>query len=295
MLVTMKEILERASRENYAVAAPNVDNELNARACIEAAEEMNAPLILDVAFPATVDIFFFGRELRELAIQSKVPIAINLDHGASMEQVMKAIQAGFTSVMIDRSAYSNEKNIEDTKAVVEVAHACGVSVEAEFGHVGQANNYEHDGYSALTVAQEAADFIKATGVDCLAVAIGTAHGAYPKGMKPYIDFDRLNEIKETTGNFPLVLHGSSGTDIELLRKACSMGINKVNVSNDLCQAAVRAVKEGDFDGNKAYFVLTSIKEAIKSKTKELIEIYGSKDKAWEIKQRGLPVYQISGE
>ena len=136
MLVTMKEILDRASEKGYAVAAPNVDNELNARACIEAAEEKHAPLILDVAFRAVPDLYFFGHELRALACQSCVPIAINLDHGADLEQVQKAIQAGFTSVMIDRSACPDDVNIKEVREVVRLAHAAGISVEAELGHVG---------------------------------------------------------------------------------------------------------------------------------------------------------------
>lgn len=141
MLVTMKELLDKASAGNYAVAAPNVSNELNARACIEAAEDMKAPLILDVAYMAAVDIQFLGEQLRRLAEQSSVEIAINLDHGASLEQVMAAIRAGFTSVMIDRSACPDEENIRDVSEIVRIAHAVGVSVEAELGHVGDAMHY----------------------------------------------------------------------------------------------------------------------------------------------------------
>jgi fructose-bisphosphate aldolase class II len=288
MLVTMKEILDRASTENYGVAAPNVDNELNARAAIEAAEEKNAPLILDVAYMAAPDIEFLGRELRALAQQSCVPIAINLDHGASLEQVMKCIHAGFTSVMIDRSAYPYEENIRDVSEVVKVAHACGVSVESELGHVGQATQYDVDRNAALTSPEQAVQYIADTGVDCLAVAIGTAHGAYPKNFVPYLDFDRLVEIKKATNHFPLVLHGSSGTKLEDLRKACTLGINKINVNNDLCQATVQALKEADFEGNKAYGVFMVARAAFKAKLEELIDVYGSTGKAWQPKIVGIP-------
>ena len=288
MLVTMKEILDRASAEGYAVAAPNVDNEVNTRACIEAAEDLNAPLILDVAFGAAVDIQFAGRMMVELAKQAKVPVAINLDHGASLEQVMQCIQAGFTSVMIDRSSCSYEKNVADTRQVVEIAHACGVSVEAELGHVGQADNYDVDRNAALTDPEVAVRFIEETGVDCLAVAVGTAHGAYPKGYVPYLDFERLVEIKQATNNFPLVMHGSSGTDLEDLKKACRLGINKVNVNNDICQAIVEKVQSTDYEGNKAYFVMMSVSNAIREKTKELIKLYGSDGKAWTPEAKGLP-------
>ena len=280
MLYTMKQILEVASKNGYAVAAPNCFNELDARAYIEAAEEMKAPLILDVLYTGHPDIFFFGHMLRYLAQQSSVPIAINLDHGADKYQHIKAIQAGFTSVMVDRSALPFEENVKQVKQIVDIAHLAGVSVEAELGHVGEANNYEHDGNDKLTSPIEAKNYIEQTGVDCLAVAIGTAHGAYPRGFTPYLDFDRLVEIKKTVNNFPLVLHGSSGTKIEDLRKACQLGINKVNVSNDLCKASVYALKQTDLDGQKAYDVWNVAKNSTKEKLKEMIEIYGSQNKAW---------------
>ncbi|MBQ4253608.1 MAG: class II fructose-bisphosphate aldolase, partial [Erysipelotrichaceae bacterium] len=264
------------------------DNEVNARACIEAAEDLNAPIILDVAFGAAVDIQFAGRMMVELARQAKVPVAINLDHGASFEQVIQCIQAGFTSVMIDRSSCPYEENVRDTKYVVDIAHKAGVSVEAELGHVGQADNYDVDRNAALTDPEVAKKFIEETGVDCLAVAVGTAHGAYPKGYVPYLDFERLAEIKRVTNNFPLVMHGSSGTKEEDLAKACRMGINKVNVNNDICQAIVEKVKNTDYEGNKAYFIMMSVSIAIKEKTKELIKLYGSDGKAWIPETKGLP-------
>ncbi len=280
MLVTMKEILDKASEENYAVAAPNVSNEINARACIEAAEDMKAPLILDVAYMAAPDIVFLGGMLRKLAEQTYVPVAINLDHGASLEQVQMAIKGGFTSVMFDRSSCPDEENIREVQEIVKLAHAAGVSVEAEYGHVGRATNYDVDRDAALTDPEKAREYIEATGVDCLAVAIGTAHGAYPKGFVPYLDFERLVAIKKATHHFPLVLHGSSGTDNESLRKACQLGINKVNINTDLCQATAKAVKEADFEG-KSMLVFHVAQTAFKEKLKEMIEVYGSAGKAWK--------------
>ena len=288
MLVTMKEIVEHASAGNYAVAAPNVSSELDARAFVEAAEELNAPLILDVVYMAHPDIFFFGKVLRGLAEQASVPVAVNLDHGWDKEHILRAIRAGFTSVMVDRSSCPFEQNVAEVKEIVDIAHAVGVSVEAELGHVGFADNYSHDRDAALTSPEEALDYIQKTGVDCLAVAIGTAHGAYPKGFKPYLDFDRLTEIKKATGNFPLVLHGSSGTDNDSLRKACSMGINKVNIANDLCKATVTALKEADLEGGNAYTVWTVGRDAAKAKLKEMIDVYGSVGKAWTPDVQGLP-------
>lgn len=287
MLTTMKEILLRASKENYAVAAPNVFSELDARAYIEAAEELKAPLILDFAYGVNPDILFFGSLLRGLAKESKVPIAINLDHGGPKKQILEAIQAGFTSVMVDRSSLSFEENVGQVKEIVDIARAVGVSVEAELGHVGDASNYSVDRDAALTSVNDALNFIKNTGIDCLAVAIGTAHGAYPKDFIPYLDFERLAEIKKATDGFPLVLHGSSGTDNEQIRKACSMGINKVNIANDLCRAVVKAIKAQDLDGQAAYSVYAVAREGAKAKLMEMIKIYGSKGKAWALQPRGL--------
>lgn len=294
MLVSMKEILDRASKENYAVGAPNVTTELDARAYIEAAEELKSPLILDVDYIANPDMVFYGQMLRDLAIQSSVPIAINLDHGAGLNEVYSAMQAGFTSVMLDRSAKSYEDNAKEVKYVVDICHEVGISVEAELGHVGQADNYDVDRNAALTNVEDAVRFIKETGVDCLAVAIGTAHGSYAKGQVPYLDFERLAEIKKAVGqDFPLVLHGSSGTNIEDVRKACQMGINKVNISNDLCKATVKAIKEADLEGNKAYDVWEVAKQANKDKMKEMIKVYGSDGKAWLPESEGLPKRKTS--
>lgn len=295
MLVTMKEILDAANEQNYAVAAPNVDNEVNARACIEAAEAKNAPLILDVAPQAVTDIIFFGKILRELAQQSRVPIAVNLDHAARKEQVLAAIKAGFTSVMYDKSSLSYEENVAQVKEIAEMVHLAGLSIEGEYGHVAQADNYERDRNNYLTSPSEAANYIKETGVDCLAIAIGTAHGAYPRGFKPYLDFERLIEIKEVTGHFPLVLHGSSGTDEESIRRACELGINKVNIANDLYRAVVDTVKNGNFEGNRAYDVFQFVKDGIKEKVMHMIEVYGSENKAWIVAGKGLPTKRITGK
>lgn len=287
MLVKMKEILDRACKENYAVAAANVYTELNARAFVEAAEELNAPLILNYkvgCHPDTDDII---KICLDLAKKSKVPIAVNLDHGDSKEMVLSGIRAGVTGVMIDKSSKPFEENVKETKKVVEIAHTVGVSVEAELGHVGVADNYVVDGKSALTKVEDAVRFVELTDVDCLAVAIGTAHGAYPKGMKPEIDFERLASLRKALPELPLVLHGSSGTDIEDIRKVCSMGINKVNVSNDLCRAAIEAAQKNDFGGNAAYKFFATISNAIKQSLKELIKVYGSENKAWTVIPKGL--------
>ena len=295
MLVSMKDILVRASKENYAVAAPNVGTELDARAAIEVAEEIKSPLILDVGYKANPDIVFYGQMLRQLAIQANVPVAINLDHGGSYEQCVNALQGGFTSVMIDRSAESFEKNVADTSEVVKLAHAAGASVEAELGHVGQASNAEEDTKSHLTEPEVAKDFIEKTGVDMLAVAIGTAHGAYPKGFVPKLDHERLAAIKEAVGqDFPLVLHGSSGTPEDELVKVCSHGINKVNIANDLCNAITAALNERHLEGQAAYEVWADITTAFKDKLRHMmVDVYGSANKAWVPENKGVTAGGVS--
>lgn len=220
MLVTMKEILDRASKGYYAVPAPNVGGEREARAAIEAAEELNSPIIIDVGYSAHPDLVFFGSYLTTLANQSTVPVAINLDHGghnsvAMLRDPITAIRAGFSSIMVDRSMFDYETNLSMVAEIVPVAHAVGVSVEAELGHVGE--GADPDGSTHLTDPSQALDYIQRTGVDCLAVSIGTAHGAYAKGFTPKIDFDRLHEIKKVTNEFPLVMHGGSGTGDENIK------------------------------------------------------------------------------
>ncbi|HHT96955.1 MAG TPA: class II fructose-bisphosphate aldolase [Clostridiales bacterium] len=285
MLVSMKEILDRASKENYAVAAPNVTTEMDSRAAIEAAEELNAPLILNVVRSSIPDLVFLGGYLTNLCKLSKVPIAINLDHGSKYEHAIEAIRGGFTSVMVDRSMLPYGENVAQVKEIVKIAHAVGVSVEAELGHVGQGSDLHDDDVSLLTDPKQAKKFIEDTGIDCLAVAIGTAHGAYNK--TPKIHFDLLAEIKKETGNFPLVLHGSSGTGAENIRKACSMGINKVNVANELMQAACIEITSADLSGNGAYDLWFLAKSGYKNKLISLIDLYGSKNKSWIPECQGI--------
>ncbi len=258
MLYSMKELMDVANAHNFAIAAPNIQNELTARGVIAAAEKCHAPLIIDIAFPIHPDIPFLAAQTRKLAEASPMPIAINLDHGGSndreflpcLHDVMTCIRAGFTSVMMDRSALPYEQNVEQVKYVVTLAHTLGVTVEAELGHVGSGDNYETRSDMVLTEPEQAVDYIARTGVDCLAVSIGTAHGLY-KGT-PRLDFGRLAAIKEATARFPLVLHGGSGTGTENLRRACSMGINKVNIGTDLFKAALHAVRTADLEGDRIY-------------------------------------------
>ncbi len=252
-------------------------------------------MILDVAIQGITDPYFFGDLLRRLAEQSSVPVCINLDHGKSKDACYQAIQAGFTSVMIDKSAEPYEVNAADVKDICEIAHSLGITVEAELGHVGDAANAEVDTVSCLTEPEDAKRFVEETGVHCLAVAIGTAHGKYPKGFVPKLDFERLKAIKETLGaDYPLVLHGSSGMDDESLRKACQSGINKVNIATDLYEAAAEAAAEC-LEGNKKGRLWRIVKDALRYKLAAKIKVYGSDGKAWDIKPQGLPHKPITLE
>lgn len=284
MLVTMKEILDRASKENYAVPAPNVCMELDARAMIEAAEDLNAPIILDVAWVSTPDLEFFGKYLTQLCEEAAVPIAVNLDHGAEFSHAIAAIRAGFTSIMVDRSSEPYEDNVREVKELVKVAHALGVSVEAELGHVGQGSQYDIDRDAALTDPSQAKAYVEETGVDCLAVAIGTAHGAY--SGTPYLDFDRLIEIKNILGqDFPLVLHGGSGTGDAALEKAAKMGINKINLACDLFKAACVGIEEAGLTGNRYYNVYEVAKQSEKNYIKKMLKLFGAEGKAWKAERQ----------
>lgn len=280
MLVSMKELVDRANAENYAVAAPVAQTELNARAAIKCAEELNAPLILLIPLIFDYDVFLFGRYLRELAEAASVPVAINHDHGSDYKSAIECIRAGFTSIMVDRSMLSYEENVAQVKELVKVAHAVGVTVEAELGHVGMANTYEQDRDSALTEPDQAMKFIQETGIDCLAISIGTAHGAYNKGQLPFLDYDRLAEIKKATNNFPLVLHGGSGTGDEGLSKVCKMGINKVNIGCELFASSIEELENADTTGNGAYGLANIIEAGYSKKLKHFIKLFGSENKAW---------------
>ena len=283
MLVTGKEILQDAHKNNYAVGAFNVNNMEIVQAIIEAAEETNSPVILQASQGglkyAGVE---YIAELGKLAARNaKVPVAVHLDHGTDFEQVMLCIRHGFTSVMIDGSRFNLEDNIAITKKVIEVAHAVGVSVEAELGKIGgtEDNITVDEREATFTDPEEAKRFVDETNVDYLAIAVGTAHGPY-KG-EPKIDFDRIKAIKEIT-NIPLVLHGSSGVPADSIKEAVSLGINKINIDTDLRIAFSNAVKEfikenpENIDPRK---ILGPAKEAMKEAIIEKMQLFGSAGRA----------------
>ncbi|MEW6696305.1 MAG: class II fructose-bisphosphate aldolase [Bacillota bacterium] len=239
MLVSPKLMLEKARKNNYAIAHANICDLHTLRAIIKACEEAQKPVIIGVA-----EVHFKYISLEEAAnfvkfyaARTDLPVALHLDHGLSVDTAEKAIKLGYTSVMIDGSKYSFDENVKLTSSVVEMAHKYGVPVEAEIGHVGVGSDYESKSQELkdlYTDPKEAVEFVRKTGLDSLAVAIGTAHGDY-KGV-PEIDYDRLVEIRKAV-DVPLVLHGSSGTGLDKIRKCVELGINKVNIFTDLTNAA----------------------------------------------------------
>lgn len=256
MLVSMKEILLQARAGHYGVPAPNVFDQRSIDACIRTAEEKKSPVILNIAYMEGFDIGFLASYSAGKARETEVSVAVNLDHGGSYEHIVKALASEFTSVMIDRSSKSFEENLEQTKEIVKIAHALGKSVEAELGHVGnnvgidvesnmgQVIETDEERRKFMTKVPDAVKFVEKTGVDCLAVAIGTVHGLYPKGFLPKLDFDLLAELREALP-VPLVIHGGSGSGDENLARACREGVCKVNVFSDLTKNGRDYAAQGD--------------------------------------------------
>jgi tagatose 1,6-diphosphate aldolase GatY/KbaY len=251
-LVTSKELLLHAKENHYAVGAFNVENMEMVQAVIAAAEELRSPVILQTT-PGTLKYApaeLYYANVAAVAKAAKVPVAVHLDHGSSFELALRAFRAGYTSIMIDGSQKTFEENIALTKAVVEACHAGGVPVEAELGKVGgkedDLDGGEGNGY---TVPEEAAEFVARTGVDFLAVAIGTAHGVY-KGI-PKLDVERVSRIAQLV-DIPLVLHGTSGVPDETVRECIARGMCKVNYATDLRIAFTEGVKEYLLKDPKAY-------------------------------------------
>lgn len=228
-LVTMKTLLERAKNEHKGVGAFSVGNMEMVKGAVQAAEELNTPIILQIAEVRLKHspLELMGPMMVQAAKEAKVDIAIHLDHGLTMETVKKALELGFTSVMFDSSTYPFEENIERTRQVVELAAKYNATVEAELGLVGGSEDGSTDHGIRCTDPDDAEVFCERTGIDALAVAIGNAHGNYP--VAPKLAFDVLEKIHEKT-EVPLVLHGGSGITDEDFQKAISLGIVKVNIA-----------------------------------------------------------------
>lgn len=235
MLVNFNEMLADAKKHHYTVGAFNVLNMETMRAVITACEQAQVPVIAQVyhahlEYATAQVIAAMGRTMAE---QASIPVCISLDHGQNFEQAKKCIDNGFTGVMIDLATSDYDKNVEQTRKVVELAHSKNISVEAELGKIFDANLPLEVRNSGMTDPDVAARFVKDTGVDALAVSIGTAHGFY--SSKPQIDFDRLQEIIDKVP-CPIVVHGGSNTPDEDVKRMVEMGICKLNVGTDLMAA-----------------------------------------------------------
>ncbi|MEM0058070.1 MAG: class II fructose-1,6-bisphosphate aldolase [Candidatus Bathyarchaeia archaeon] len=305
MLVSNRELLLAARRGGYAVGAFNIQNLEGLLAVVEAAVEEHSPVIVAVT-PGAIryaGLRYLAGLVRMAAEGSPVPMSLHLDHGEDVETVQKCLDAGFTSVMIDGSHLPFEENVALTRRVVELAHARGVSVEGELGRLaGVEEKTVEERKAVLTDPMEAEEFVKRTGVDALAVSIGTSHGAYKFKGEPQLDFERLRLIRERV-NVPLVLHGASsvpqwiiekaikygaeltgakGIPEDHIRRAIMLGITKINIDTDLRLAFTATVREvlanspKEFDPRK---ILGPAKEAMKEVVKAKMRLFGSSGKA----------------
>ena len=284
MLLNMKEMLTVAQENKFAVPAFNIGSGQILRAVVESANEKKAPVILAI-HPSELEFLedSFVASCIEEANKSKVPMVIHLDHGGSKEEILRAIRCGFTSVMIDGSHLSYEENVRVTKEVVDIAKSLNVSVEGELGTIGTTGTSAEGGADEIiyTDPKLAKDFVEKTGVDTLAIAIGTAHGIYPKGMKPELKLDLLKEIRETV-DVPLVLHGGSSNPDTEIAESVKLGVSKINISSDIKAAyykkcrEVLSENEGWYEPNAIYPpCIDACKEVIEYK----MDLFNDIDKA----------------
>ena len=281
MLVTMNDLLIPAKKKGYGVGFFNAVNVEMARAVIEAAEELHAPVMVgtaEVLLPA-MGLERVAEYLIPMAQKAAVPVCVHYDHGLTFERCMQAVKLGFTSVMYDCSTMSYEQNTEQVAEMVKICHAMGVTVEGELGHVG-----DNEGAGRLenpsdyyTDPEVAADYASRTGIDSLAVAVGNAHGDYK--FKPKLDFERIEMIAEKTG-LPLVLHGGSGLAEDDFRTAVQKGICKVNIFTDLDKAGERGIEIGLREGADTMMKLIPYEiAAMKEAAVEKIRLFGAENMA----------------
>ena len=278
MLVNLNEVLKKAQKEKYAVGLFNTTDTDMLQAVIEAAEESNSPVIL-----GTAEVLLPYGELKLIApsviaaaTRAKVPVVVHYDHGLTFDRCIEALKLGFSSIMFDGSAKPYEQNIAETREMVKIAHAFGATVEGEIGHVGEAAKEDNLLTDMYTTPEEAKAYLDATGVDALAVAIGSAHGVYKK--KPMLNIERLKEISGEV-KVPLVLHGGSGLSDDDFKNTIRNGIAKVNIFTDLCLAGERAMKDGE-EKKLGYLETRNLKvEYIKETVKHKMALFGSVNKA----------------
>ncbi|ETT32479.1 ketose-bisphosphate aldolase [Paenibacillus amylolyticus] len=284
MLINMKDLLKVAYENKFAVGSFNVANSEFVKVVITAAEEQNSPAIMQI-HPNEIDLVTDGfiAYVREAASKSKVPFVIHLDHGATIKDITRSIRNGYTSVMMDASHLPFEENIAATKEAVELAHLVDVSVEGELGTIGSNEGSSEGGADEIlyTNPEEAAIFVEQTGIDTLAVAVGTSHGIYPQSKDHSIKIDRLKQIHEKV-KIPLVLHGGSDNPDEEIREAVKHGIAKINLSTDMKRAFYNQLR-ATLDANpNAYEPDQLMPEATKAATelvKKKMDLFGSTGKA----------------
>ena len=283
MLTTGKAILDVANEHSFAVPAFNISDWAMFQGIVEISEKTDAPLIVAIH---PDEVRHIGPEMIKgivaRAHKASVPIAIHWDHGADYDEVLTAIQYGFTSVMIDGSLKPFEDNIAITKKVTDSAHQVGVSVEGELGTIGGNDSYAEAGAAEIiyTDPDDAVTFVEQTGVDSLAIAIGTFHGFYPADLKPELKLDLLKEIKSRV-RIPLVLHGGSGNPDDEIREAARIGINKINISTDIKVAyhnRMREVLGNDPKVREPNAIQPACIEAMNVVAAQKIELFGAAGK-----------------
>ena len=281
MLVNMNDVLLPAKKGQYAVGFFNAVNMEMARAIIETAEELRAPVMVgtaEILLPA-MSLEHVAEYLLPMARKASVPVCVHYDHGLTFEKCMEALQLGFTSVMYDCSTADYETNIGNVSEMVRICHATGVTVEGELGHVGdnEGSGMLDDPKAWFTDPEIARDFVNRTGVDSLAIAVGNAHGDYK--FPPKLDFERIRTIAERT-DLPLVLHGGSGLADDDFREAIRRGICKVNIFTDIDKAGKRGVERGIAAGEKTMMGLIPYEiEEMKQVVREKMGLFSSVGKA----------------
>lgn len=280
MLVNMNDVLLPAKAEGYGVGFFNAVNVEMARAIIETAEELGAPVMVgtaEILLPA-MELERVAEYLIPMAEKASVPVCVHYDHGLTFERCMEALKLGFTSIMYDCSTAPYEGNVEKVARMVEICHAMGATVEGELGHVGDnagAGKLEKPS-DYFTQPDAAENFVSRTGIDSLAVAVGNAHGDY--AFPPKLDFERIRVISERTG-IPLVLHGGSGLSDDDFHKAVKLGVSKINIFTDIDKAGRAGVEKGLREGAKTMMQLIPYEiEAMKEVVSEKIRLFGSDGK-----------------
>lgn len=283
MLMNMKDLLRVANENFFAIPAFNVSDYSMFIGIMETCEVTNSPVIIEI-HPLELD--FTGTDLVEAIIKraykSSVPVCLHLDHCGEYDKIIYAIQAGFTSVMYDGSSLSFEENIQGAKKVVEIAHPADVSVEAELGTIGSTDEQAEEGAEQIiyTDPDDAVKFVEETGVDTLAVAIGTSHGLYPAGMLPKLRLDILKKIKEKV-SIPLVLHGGSNNSDNEIKEAIKLGINKINISSDIKVVYFDKMREvlQDKSLREPNIIQPYCIKAMQSVVEHKLTLFGTREKA----------------